>query len=195
MSNTIADNGTTNSGVFLATRDDASSIMTTVRRAMLEYARNSGIPDGNDGLPLLEAMHDTKADVLAAIENGQILVARRNWQIVGTTQLDIQEDGDICFLRRFSVLPEYMGTGIGKLLFHCAVSHLKARNCREIRLFTAYSNHPVISFYERMGFHIIEVDNFGVYPRALLGYVINGDNESVQAQIFQPTSFSVAKQN
>jgi ribosomal protein S18 acetylase RimI-like enzyme len=169
MSRFLDHNSTVNAGIYFAAPEDVTSILTVIRRAMTEYARNSGISDPQQ----LEALSETGESILEHINKGEFLVARRNWQIVGTALLDRSESPDLCYLRRFAVLPECMGSGIGKLLFRCAVQFLHSESCREIRLYTAYSNHPLIAFYKRLGFHLLEVDESGSYPKALLSYSID----------------------
>lgn len=175
----ILDSGTQiNAGVFFAAPRDLTSIMSTVRHSMTDYAKIVGIPEDENGVPQLAALHDTEEDVLAAIKQGKVIVCRRNWQIVGTACLDRTDNGDICYLRRFAVLSEYRGSGIGKLIFELAAEHLWETGCKEIRLFTAYQHRQLIRFYEKLGFEIMSVDDSGPYPRATLVYRLTDKDRS-----------------
>ena len=57
-------NAAPNIGVFIASPQDLSSVMTVVRKGMTEYAQKANIPQDENGIPLLEALHEPKAVVL-----------------------------------------------------------------------------------------------------------------------------------
>lgn len=159
-----------NDGVFPARTRDLNAVRTVIREAMTLYAEQSGIPKDADGLPRLEALHEPPGSVLAAIRDGRVLIARRNWKIVGTVRLDDSGEPGICILRRFAVLPGQQGSGIGLLLFNRAADSLKTAGYTEIRLFTNPNNHVLMRFYRRLGFRLLTIDESGDYPRVCLSF-------------------------
>ena len=161
-------NAAPNIGVFIASPQDLSSVMTVVRKGMTEYAQKANIPQDENGIPLLEALHEPKAVVLQAIRENRVVIARCNWNIVGTLRLDPDQETGICYLRRFVVLSNIRGQGVGHLMFQRANKYASSWGSKSIQLYTNYDNRPLMKFYESLGFHVLSIDHSGTYPRALL---------------------------
>lgn len=159
-----------NDGIYFAQPRHVNSILKCVREAMLEYARDSGIPTDEDGIPLLDSLHEGPDQILAAIQHRQILVARRNWKIVGTARLDMDLTASICYLRRYAVIPGQQNNGIGRLLFERAAEEARKAGLRELRLITSSAHHRLLSYYRHLGFEVIAIDETGPYSRTLLAF-------------------------
>jgi len=81
-------------------------------------------------------------------------------KIIGTIGLKIidEEDG-ICEIKRFFILPEHQGKGIGKLLMRKAVDYAASMNLKKIRLDTMKESVVARAIFKNFGFKEIEKYN------------------------------------
>lgn len=143
-----------------AVPEDAVSIRLVIRAAMVKYLKDSHIPGS------LDSLQENIEDLLRYIAQDAVFVARFGGNIVGTVRISIESEGH-AYLSRFAVLPGSQSLGIGSKLFAAAAAYMKAEGIRYVRLHTAMTNHPLVKFYEKKGFHLAEQSFDRGYPRGL----------------------------
>jgi ribosomal protein S18 acetylase RimI-like enzyme len=139
---------------------DAPDLLELIRIAMAVYARNSGIGT------LLESQLETLDELLAHLHADHVLVAEKRGRLIGTVRLVHGED-DTAYFSRFAVLPTLHLSGVGKRIYQAAEEWLRSQGVRFVRLHTALTNQPLVSFYESRGFKLIETKTTRGYPRGL----------------------------
>jgi len=139
---------------------DAPELLELIRIAMAVYARNSGIGS------LLESQLETLDELIAHLHADHVLVAERRGHLVGTVRLVHGED-DTAYFSRFAVLPSLHLSGVGKRIYQAAEEWLRSQGVHYVRLHTALTNQPLVSFYESRGFSLIEIKTTRGYPRGL----------------------------
>jgi GNAT superfamily N-acetyltransferase len=141
--------------------DDGPELLELIRIAMAVYARNSGIGS------ILESQRETLAELMVHIRADHVLVAEHRGRLIGTVRLIHQAEDDSAYFSRFAVLPSLQMSGVGKLLYQAAEDWLRRQGVRTIRLHTALTNEPLVSFYLVRGFILIETKTTRGYPRGL----------------------------
>ncbi|MBV8154223.1 MAG: GNAT family N-acetyltransferase [Candidatus Eremiobacteraeota bacterium] len=94
-------------------------------------------------------------EALAAILNDpddEVYLAREGDRDVGFFELDFRQRGE-CELRFFGLIPDAIGSGVGRWLMNRAVEHAWSRPIRRFWLHTCTLDHPdALAFYARSGF-------------------------------------------
>ena len=143
-----------------AVPEDAVSIRLVIRAAMVKYLKDSHIAG------TLDSMQENVEDLLRYIRQDAVFVARFGGNIVGTVRISVESEGH-AYLSRFAVLPGSQSLGIGSKLFSAATAYMKDEGIRYVRLHTALTNHPLVKFYEKKGFRLMEQSSDRGYPRGL----------------------------
>jgi ribosomal protein S18 acetylase RimI-like enzyme len=65
------------------------------------------------------------------------------------------------------LLPEWQGRGHGRALMHTFLRALREQEVPAVHLVMATANTPARAFYDRLGFHAIDVPSFGADTAAL----------------------------
>ena len=98
------------------------------------------------------------------IENGYVLVAADGQSLAGVSAMD--PIGNSAWeLDAFFVDPDFIGKGVGRLLFHAVVDLLTQRNCKELKIVSDPQARP---FYEKMGALYERDTQSDVFPDRLL---------------------------
>lgn len=130
--------------------------LSVVRQVLTpaEY-RNTFSKVGQDWLWVSRMrMTDAALTGIIADDAVEIFSVRRNDKPIGLLELDFR-DHPTCELAFFGLIPDEVGTGVGRWLMNRAVEHAWSRKPKINRLFvhTCTLDHPAaVSFYMRSGF-------------------------------------------
>ena len=119
----------------------------------------------------LDALNETKADILNDIKEKNVFIAFINNIPVGSLRIAIKED--VAYLSRFSVRDEYQNNGIGKALMNTVDILMSEMNIKSLILHTASKATPLMKFYYSRGFHVKDVDTERGYIRVLMEKTYN----------------------
>ncbi len=126
--------------------EDAAAVYAIVQAAFAEY---------RDALPVsVGALDETQTDVLEAISAGQVLLALQAEVAVGTVRYEAQPG--YLYVGRLAVLPACRGCGIGAALMAHIECLAPSLGRSRIQLGTRQSIPANITFYERLGYTIVE---------------------------------------
>jgi ribosomal protein S18 acetylase RimI-like enzyme len=129
---------------------DAGEILTVQHAAYVTEAQLYGDPHI---VPLM----DTVDDVRAAVDAGQVLVARDGQRVVGAVRGIV--DGAVCTVARLVVAPDVRGRGIGSALL-AAVEARDAARVERFVLFTGHRSAGNLRLYRGAGYtdtHVVPV--------------------------------------
>jgi len=140
-----------------ARKVDSSKIQDIV----ITVAREHGVYNPNNPV-------NDISDIVRAYEgqNGAYLVAEQDGRIIGTIGFHAV-DRDFAKLRRFYVLTEYQGKGIGKALLERAIGLCKDKGYKAIITISEVSLKRAFDVYTRAGFKVFKtskVVNYFVKP-------------------------------
>ncbi len=128
--------------VSRATADDAETIAWLVREGFRSEAERYGVE--------IPPMREVAADVVAALEEGDIaLVARVGENPVGTVRGHKLDDGSV-MVRRLAVLPSSRREGVGRALM--MVLEAEYPTAPRFEIFTGTDTAPAIALYESLGY-------------------------------------------
>ncbi len=113
------------------------------------------------------ALEEDKADVLSDILENNVLLAYYDNEPVGSVRYSLLED-DIYLLSRLGVLADYRGLKIGSQLVKRVEEEVARKNGQGILLYSAKSAKRVLSFYDKLGYEIIGVDQKQEYEKVIL---------------------------
>lgn len=144
----------------LATISDLLDMQRVITVAMTQYAKDSSIPT------ILDALVETEDDLKNYVLNDYFILAFHGNSLVGTLRISSDEDNkSTSYISRFAVLPSVQNRGVGNALFVQAENYLKSKNCKTVLLHTALTNTPLVRFYTRRNFELIETKTDKGYPR------------------------------
>jgi len=113
------------------------------------------------------ALEENKTDVLSDIVENNVLIAYYNNEPVGSVRYSLLED-DIYLLSRLGVLADYRGLKIGSQLVEKVEEEVAKNNGKGILLYSAKRAKQVLTFYNKLGYEIIDVDKEQEYEKAIL---------------------------
>ena len=90
--------------------------------------------------------------VAKSLEQGTVLIERRNGRIVGFLRYAIGKREPVGRFQQIYVIPEHRGQGIGSKLLRQFEEICRKQGMKTIRLKTAQTNLQAINFYEKHGF-------------------------------------------
>jgi ribosomal protein S18 acetylase RimI-like enzyme len=125
---------------------------------------------------LFEEAEDSPDQLDAYVNQGRVLVARLEGEIVGHLQLvDPGQDGEV-ELKNMAVAVAARGTGIGRQLVDRAVTESRAAGYHQIVVATAAADVGNLRFYQRCGFRFstVDPDAFGTATGYADGSTIDG---------------------
>ena len=143
-----------------ATMDDIDQIIEITTKAFNNYKELSGTKCS------LPALDETREKVAKDIENKLVLVAYINGHVVGSVRVEV--NGDIAYLSRFGVSPDFQNLGIGKALMNLVDINMKVLGVKQLQLHTAAKIKSLVVFYYGRGFYIDSTTKERDYIRALL---------------------------
>jgi tRNA (guanine37-N1)-methyltransferase len=141
--------------VSRAQADDAGEILTVQRAAFLAEAQWNGSLD-------LPPLTETLPELLAALEQELVLVARLRGRVVASVRGTLRPGGR-WYVSRLAVAPDRQGEGIGSHLMDL-VESLAPPETAAVSLVTGAGSMPNLSFYRARGYRETErsVDDTGV---------------------------------
>ncbi len=120
---------------------------------VLQIARTAGLPE----LAPEDMAHSSMehlADMLPP--HGRLALARsQDGELVGCGTLRRIRPNAV-EMKRMYVSPAARGNGLGQILFQMRMDEARKMGCRFVYADTAKGNRPMLSMYERGGFHYIE---------------------------------------
>lgn len=139
--------------VGMVKREDLPEVLKVQKAAFASVAQESGKPD-------IPPMTETIEQITDDFERMAIFKYTLDGKIVGTVRACPVENND-CYIGRLSVHPDYQRRGIGQSLMFAV--HDAYKECSGFILFTAQDSEKNISFYKKLGYRIISVQNhFGI---------------------------------
>lgn len=104
--------------------------------------------------PDLRILNDPKGTVLDG--GGVIYLALEHDKIIGSAALIKEHDG-VYELAKMTVIPEFRGKGIGKLLIEKCLNKARELNAKSVVLFSNSQLKAALNLYTRYGFKHIEL--------------------------------------
>lgn len=104
--------------------------------------------------PDLRMLNDPKGAILDS--GGAIYLAREHGQIVGSAALIKEHDG-VYELAKMTVVPEWRGKGISKLLIEKCLDKARQLNAKTVILFSNSQLKAALNLYTKYGFRQIEL--------------------------------------
>jgi len=125
---------------------------------------------------LLALAEDSPQRLEASLDQGRVLVAVDDGQIVAYLQLVGSDAADEVELRSMAVVAEQQRKGIGRALVARAIAECRADGVRTLLVATASADTGNLRFYQRLGFRMlrIEGDAFTVADGYPAGLTIDG---------------------
>jgi GNAT superfamily N-acetyltransferase len=113
------------------------------------------------------ALKESPEDILAAIESQTVYVAVYNrMKTIGTIRVR-KATGDVAYISRFAVVPNWQEDGAGTALMDAAVEWAREQGCRAVALHTAVKMLKIARFYYGCGFYVHSVEAGRGYRRGL----------------------------
>lgn len=95
-------------------------------------------------------------DQLAHPEQGEILLARQQHQVIGMVSLlylpSTAMGGRVALLEDMIINENFRGSGYGRQLLSAAIAHARKRDCLRITLLTDRDNKSAQQLYQQQGF-------------------------------------------
>jgi N-acetylglutamate synthase-like GNAT family acetyltransferase len=145
-----------------AIKEDGIGILELIKKSFLSYVHS----DKNSGNVRNPALEEDLIDVYNDIEENIVLVIEDGSDIIGSLRLIEKEEG-VYYLKRFAILPFYQHQGLGTRLFYAAEEEVLNIKGKYIYLHSSLESEILKSFYYRLGFSCIEIDNTNGYKRGL----------------------------
>jgi ribosomal protein S18 acetylase RimI-like enzyme len=121
--------------------EDQPAFATLNRWWLIEY----GIHEAADEVQLV----DPVGEIIAP--GGQIYVARRGADVVGTCAVVPHEEG-VMEIAKLVVAPAAQGVGLGRRLVEACVAYARARGTRRLVLLSNSGLSAALNLYEKLGF-------------------------------------------
>jgi len=105
---------------------------------------------------LFEQADDSASEIDGYIEAGEVLVARREGEVVGHVQLIPSE---VCWeIKSIAVMESLRRHGIGTALVNAALERALSNGCMQIIVGTASADIDNLRFYQRLGFRMDRIE-------------------------------------
>jgi ribosomal protein S18 acetylase RimI-like enzyme len=140
--------------------EDAGDIKAILNEAFTKYMKDTGLTGS------MEALEETKEQILYAIENTEVFIAHVNGVPVGTIRFELE--GEQAHISRFGVRLDYHNIGIGKSLMNLVDAEMTALGIKKAYLYSASAYTDLIRFYYSRGFYIESTSTERGYIRAKL---------------------------
>jgi GNAT superfamily N-acetyltransferase len=103
------------------------------------------------------ALSETVEDILAAIASQTVFIAIYNrMKAVGTIRVR-KASGEVAYISRFAVVPNWQQTGAGSALMDAALEWCRVEGMRAAALHTAVKMIELARFYHGCGFYVHSV--------------------------------------
>ncbi|HPJ21988.1 MAG TPA: GNAT family N-acetyltransferase [Clostridia bacterium] len=140
--------------------EDADDIKGILNEAFTKYMKDTGLTGS------MEALEETREQIIRAIEETEVFIAHVNGVAVGTIRFEIS--GDEAHISRFGVRLDYHNIGIGKSLMNLVDAEMIALGIKRAYLYSASAYTDLIRFYYSRGFYIESTSTDRGYVRAKL---------------------------
>ncbi len=141
--------------------DDVKAIKTVMKDAFQKYIQDTGLT------VTLDALEETEADILKAINEQHVYIAFVDGIPVGSIRVKINYDNKTAYISRFGVCRGYQNIGIGKSFMNLVDKLLISKGVKQVMLHTASKYTALVRFYYGCGFYIESTSCERGYIRAL----------------------------
>ena len=126
--------------------------------------------------PLMRLAEDSESELSSYLGRGEVLVARRDGQLVGQLLLTPTGEPEELEVKNMAVAEDHQGQGIGRALLVRAAEECRARGLRRLLVATAAASIGNLRFYQRAGFRMLRVerDAFGAHTGYAPGLSLDG---------------------
>ena len=93
-----------------------------------------------------------------------IFVAADKDKLVGMCRIEPTEDTEVAYAGRMGVLPEYLGKGVGKLLFDHRLTWAREYGYKKLTAIVRKKNTRAVAFLAKKGLKIISEGNYRGVP-------------------------------
>ena len=148
---------------------DIPQMREVITIAMAQYVRDSLIHTP------LDSLSETDDDLKRYVQNDFFLLAFHGCKLVGTLRISNYneisnvssplQNFETAYISRFAVLPSIQNLGVGNALFKRAEEYLTVSGYQRVILHTALKNVPLVRFYTKRGFVLIETKTDRGYER------------------------------
>src|SRR3954454_20664609 len=107
--------------------------------------------------PLFELAEDSPTELDAYLDEGTVLVAECDGDVVGHLQLVTGKPG-VQEIKNMAVRPSHQHRGIGAALVAAALEAAREERASVVRVATATADTGNLRFYQRLGFRMREVE-------------------------------------
>ncbi len=128
----------------------ADSFAADFKRINLEWLDKYHLTEEPD----LRMLNDPRSAILDG--GGIIYLAQEHGQIVGSSALIKEHDG-VFELAKMTVVPEWRGKGISKLLLEKCLNKARQLNAKRVFLFSNSQLKAALNLYTKFGFRQIEL--------------------------------------
>lgn len=144
-----------------ATPEDAEDIHEITHDAFGIYAQSLGQPDK------VAALKETPEDVVRDIGKKHVIIGTFVSKPAGSIRFDILP-GNIAYISRFGVRPEFQKYGMGKALIQFVHARCRELGLNAIVLHTGAKVFQLVRFYYGMGYYVHSTTTDRGYIRAFL---------------------------
>jgi GNAT superfamily N-acetyltransferase len=116
--------------------------------------------------PLFRLADDSEQQIRAYLNDGDVLAAVEDDEVIGYVQVVSARGVDIVELKSMAVREERQGSGIGRALVEAAVERCRDRGAARMLVATAAADIGNLRFYQRQGFRMLRVDRDAFGPEA-----------------------------
>jgi len=143
-----------------AVPEDAETVFEITAEAFKKYAGEIESPAS------VEALRETKEDVLSDIENKTVLIAFLDGEPAGSVRF--HACGPCAHLTRFGVRLMAQGYGVGRALVREVERRCRELGLQAVLLHTSAKVHSLMRFYYDHGFYVHSTTTDRGYIRALM---------------------------
>ncbi len=148
---------------------DAGIVYEITREAFKKYAQDLEQPQA------VEALRDTRDDILRDIREKTVLIGYLNGQPAGSVRFEVI--GDVARITRFGVKLMAQGRGVGSALIGAVETMCREMGLKAILLHTSARMFPLVRFYYGQGFFVHSTTTDRGYIRALMVLELNGETD------------------
>ena len=113
---------------------------------------------------LFELAEDSQEQLDAYIDDGELLVATVNDEIVAHLQLIFPASTGDPEIKNMAVRPDFQGRGIGRALVAEALTAARSRGGTRVVVATATADIGNLRFYQRLGFRLTRIESMRSFP-------------------------------
>lgn len=108
-------------------------------------------------MPLFRLADDSEQEIAAYRDQGTILVARSDDDVIGYVQITDTDEPGTCEIKSMAVRETHQGQGVGSSLIRPAVELCKEKGARRVIVATATAGTANLRFYQLAGFRFAAI--------------------------------------